>query len=94
MYREDLGETSEIFQALSSENRLKILLSLSEGEKCVHELTEQLEMTNSNISHHLRKLKDRRIVEKQKEGKHRYYSMNDEHIEEIIEAGVEHAREQ
>lgn len=89
----DLEEAGLIFQALGNRNRLRILLTLSEGEKCPHDIADELDLTNSNISHHLGKLYERRIVERRKDGKHRYYSMNDEHIEDIIEAGVGHADE-
>lgn len=93
MSDEGLNEAARIFQVLSSENRLKILKLLRGEEMCVHDLAESLDLTNSNISHHLRKLKDARVVEKRSEGKHRYYSMRDGHIESMIDAGVEHARE-
>ncbi|MFB6241684.1 MAG: ArsR/SmtB family transcription factor [Candidatus Nanosalina sp.] len=89
----NLEETARIFQALGNRNRLRILQTLSGEEKCPHDIAEELDLTNSNISHHLKKLHERRIVERRKEGKHRYYQMSDEHIEEIIEAGVEHADE-
>jgi DNA-binding transcriptional ArsR family regulator len=38
-------------------------------------------------------LRDRNIVTKRKEGRHRYYELSDQHIKDIIEAGVEHADE-
>ncbi|MFB6158629.1 MAG: ArsR/SmtB family transcription factor [Candidatus Nanohalobium sp.] len=86
-------EASDIFRALGGETRLKILRFIEDEERCVHEITEELEMTDSNISHHLRKLKDRDIVTKRKEGRHRYYELSDQHIKDIIQAGVEHADE-
>lgn len=90
---EDLVETSDIFRALGDETRLKILCLIEEEEKCVHEITEELEMDTSNISHHLRKLKDKNIVKRRKDGRHRYYKLSDQHIKDIIQAGVEHADE-
>jgi DNA-binding transcriptional ArsR family regulator len=86
-------EASDIFRALGDETRLKILRFIEDEEKCVHEITEELDMTDSNISHHLRKLRDRNIVAKRKEGRHRYYELSDQHIKKIIQAGVEHADE-
>ncbi|MDY6770687.1 MAG: metalloregulator ArsR/SmtB family transcription factor [Candidatus Nanohaloarchaea archaeon] len=93
LQHDELEPAADLFQALSSPSRLQILRSLSNGEKCVHELTEELDMTHSNISHHLKKLKDNRIVERRKEGKHRYYSMDDDHITTLIETGVAHTDE-
>lgn len=93
MERAQLDQTADLFQALSSVNRLRILLAIADSEKCVHELTEELDMTHSNISHHLKKLKDTRVVERRKDGKHRYYSMDDGHIRDILDAGVDHTTE-
>jgi DNA-binding transcriptional ArsR family regulator len=90
---DEIVEASDIFRALGDETRLKILRFIEDEEKCVHEITEELDMTDSNISHHLRKLRDRNIVTKRKEGRHRYYELSDQHIKDIIEAGVEHANE-
>jgi DNA-binding transcriptional ArsR family regulator len=90
---DEIVEASDIFRALGDETRLKILRFIEDEEKCVHEITEELDMTDSNISHHLRKLRDRNIVTKRKEGRHRYYELSDQHIKDIIEAGVEHADE-
>ena len=90
---DEIVEASDIFRALGDETRLKILRFIEDEEKCVHEITEELDMADSNISHHLRKLRDRNIVTKRKEGRHRYYELSDQHIKDIIEAGVEHADE-
>ncbi len=90
---EDLIETSDIFRTLGDETRLKILHEIQNKEKCVHEISENLEIEISNISHHLRKLKDKNIVTKRKQGRHRYYKLSDKHINKILKAGIEHAKE-
>lgn len=91
--QKDLIESSDIFRALGDETRLKILHEIQHKEKCVHEIAENLEIEISNISHHLKKLKDKNIVSKRKEGRHRYYKLTDNHINKILKAGIEHAKE-
>lgn len=72
---------------------MRILLALYDTEKCPHQIAEELDLTPSNISHHLGILHERNLVDRRREGKHRYYRMSDRHVEDILEAGVEHASE-
>lgn len=56
--------------------RLKILYLLhAHKEMCVCDLAEVLELTDSAVSQHLRKLKDKNIVESRREGQTIYYSL-------------------
>ena len=56
--------------------RLKILYLLhAHKEMCVCDLAEVLELTDSAVSQHLRKLKDKNIVETRREGQTIYYSL-------------------
>jgi len=74
----------EFFFALSDPTRVKILLLLMDGEKCVGELAEELGASSSRVSHQLRILKQLRLVKGKREGKFIKYSIADEHV--IIEA--------
>ena len=56
----------------------------------VGEITEFLGMSQPAISHHLRLLKDARILRAEKKGKQVYYSINDSHVKNIIESGLVH----
>lgn len=93
MLGEEMEKVAELFKVLSNENRLKILIQITEKEKCVHDLSDQLNLSYSNISHHLRKLKDKDLIQKRKEGKHRYYTLKNEKINKIIDRGVEHVKQ-
>ncbi len=59
-------------------------------ERCVHDLTVILDMGQSAVSHQLRYLRNLRIVKRRKEGKTVYYSLDDDHIEQIFLQTVRH----
>ncbi|MDK2802941.1 MAG: winged helix-turn-helix transcriptional regulator [Oscillospiraceae bacterium] len=73
-------ETTKIFKALCDENRLLILDILKIGEKCACHLLEDLNITQSTLSHHLRILCDSGFVESRKDGKWIYYSIHSKGI--------------
>ncbi|MBS4023030.1 MAG: helix-turn-helix transcriptional regulator [Dethiobacter sp.] len=85
-----LARLARTFQALGETNRLKILLSLYEGELCVCELGEVLAMSAPAVCHHLRMLKDLGLVRARRSGKLVYYSLDDDHIHMLLETGLAH----
>jgi DNA-binding transcriptional ArsR family regulator len=84
---------AENFKIFGDPTRLKILQALYQRELCVCDLTAALNANQSTISHQLRLLRSKNLVKFRKEGKMAYYSLADEHVEKIIELGVEHAQE-
>lgn len=90
---EKLEETGDLFKVLSDPTRIKILLSIAEGEKCVHELAKETSSELSNISHHLRRMKDKNLVDFRRDGRHKYYKVKDEHVMNIVKQGIAHAEE-
>lgn len=75
---------AEIFKALGDPTRIKIIYFLLSKELCVHDLGARIGMEQSAVSHQLRYLRDLHIVKRRKEGKTVYYSLDDEHIEQIF----------
>lgn len=75
---------AEIFKALGDPTRIKIIYFLLNKELCVHDLGMRIGMEQSAVSHQLRYLRDLHIVKRRKEGKTVYYSLDDEHIEQIF----------
>lgn len=71
----------EIYKALSDESRLRILNLLMRRELCVCEIEFILEMSQTNVSRHLNKLKNANIVTVKKKSKWAYYSINESFIE-------------
>ena len=66
----------EIFHAFSDETRLEIIELLRRGERCVCELTDTLDASQSRLSFHLRVLKDAGIVRDRKDGRWVYYELD------------------
>ena len=88
-----INELSETFKSLSDFTRLKILLSLVQDELCVCDIAALTEVSVSAISHQLRLLKNNRLVSHRKEGKMVYYSLDDEHINNIVNEATKHCKE-
>ena len=65
-----------IFKALGDENRIRILKLLRSGEKCACKLLDELNISQSTLSHHMKILCDAGMVSGRKEGKWTYYSVN------------------
>ena len=86
-------DIANIFSAMADSNRAKILLLLIKEELCVCDLEEIIGISQSSISHHLRILKDYKIVKFRKKGKRVYYSLDDEHIVKILNTCKEHIEE-
>jgi ArsR family transcriptional regulator len=84
---------AETFQVLSDPTRLKICLALAKEELCVCDIAALLNLTESAVSHQLRLLKNLRLVKYRREGKMAYYSLDDEHIEHLIDEALEHISE-
>lgn len=68
---------SALLKLVSEESRLKLLCILRNGEHCVCELMEHVEMSQSLISHHLKDLKDAGVLADEKRGLRVYYSLTD-----------------
>ena len=72
-----------ICKAMGDTNRLKIIESLSEGEKCACHLLEELDITQPTLSHHMSVLNDCGLIHDRKEGRWHYYSLDCETIAEF-----------
>lgn len=82
-----------IFCALGDANRLRLLTLLMGGEMCVTEIAKALNDNNPAVSQRLRLLRGERIVSRRLEGKHIYYSLDDQHIADLIANALAHAEE-
>ncbi len=81
---------AEIFSALSDPSRIRIISALTDGEMNVGKLAEMVGISESAISHHMRGLRQMRIVRARKEGRQVYYALEDEHIADLYQRGLEH----
>ncbi len=89
-----LYDLAELFKIFGDESRLKILFVLGEGELCVEEISDKLNMSQSAVSHQLRILKTSRLIKGRRDGKRIYYSLADDHVHSIIAQGREHVEEE
>ena len=90
---ETLYDLAELFKVFGDTTRIKIICALFESEMCVCDLSCLLNMTQSAISNQLRVLQSARLVKFRREGKVVYYSLDDEHIKHIYDAGLNHISE-
>ena len=88
-----LIEVAELFKIFGDSTRIKILNLLLEEELCVSDIADALNMTTSAISHQLRILKTNKLVKNRRDGKIIYYSIDDDHVYNIVAQGIEHVEE-
>ena len=63
------------------------------GEHCVTELAQELDERMSTVSERLRLLRADGLVSRRREGKHMFYQLADEHVEDILRKGLDHSEE-
>ena len=84
----ELARAAALFHALSDETRLEIMEMLRGGERCVCELTDELDAAQSRLSFHLRVLKEAGLVTDRKEGRWSYYTIVPEALAELHDVSV------
>lgn len=89
---EDLEEARVVFAALADRTRLKVLHALRDGDElCVCDVAHVLGMSVSAASHHLRKLRDLKILKYRNDGKMAYYSLRDRFAAELVSQALRQA---
>ncbi|MCL1935707.1 MAG: metalloregulator ArsR/SmtB family transcription factor [Defluviitaleaceae bacterium] len=83
-------DVADFFKVFGDSTRLKILFALKEGELCVGDLSEVLNMNQSAVSHQLRLLRKHNLVKFRRSGKTVFYTLDDKHVETLLEQGFEH----
>lgn len=89
-----VDDLTALFKALSDPTRVRLISALRDGERCVHELVDAVGPSQSAVSHQLRTLRDLRLVKYRKEGRHVYYTLDDEHVDQLLQMGLEHVLEE
>ena len=93
MTDEKLMDLADLFKLFGDSTRLRILLSLAEGERAVSDVAKALNMTQSAVSHQLKTLKSGKLIRSRREGKQIFYGLADDHVRTIIAMGLEHIEE-
>ena len=81
------------YRVLGDPTRLKIIFALSEGEMCVCDLAAYLGLSESAVSHQLRRMREQSVVKSRREGQVLYYTLDDEHVADLLRIGLRHVRE-
>lgn len=90
---EQYNDLGTLFKMFADPTRLKILSLLFQEELCVCDISCLLDMTQSAVSHQLSVLRANRLIKYRRDGKNIYYSLDDEHIQLIYNAGLAHILE-
>jgi len=88
---EAIEVTADLFKALCDPTRLKIVNALMLEEICVCDIAAVLGMSQPAVSHHLKLLRDARLVRTRRDGKTVYYRLDDEHVSNVFYQGLLHA---
>lgn len=89
-----MGEVTQMLKAISEVNRTKIVTALARhGELCVCDIAGILDLSQANASGHLRKLYKAGIIKDRRQGKQVYYSLDDDHVQQIIDMSIAHKEE-
>lgn len=81
---------ADLFSMLGDPSRVRIISALLDGEINVSELAKIVGISESAISHQLRSLRQARLVCNRKQGREVYYSLDDEHVVDLFQRGLEH----
>lgn len=86
----EIEKVSQIFKLLGDVTRLNIVLTLEEGEQNVTKIAEAVQMEQSAVSHQLKLLRENHVVKARREGRTMLYSLDDEHVLNILEQTFRH----
>jgi ArsR family transcriptional regulator, lead/cadmium/zinc/bismuth-responsive transcriptional repressor len=86
-------EIAATFSVLGDPTRIRILDALSAGELCVCDIAALAGISESAVSHQLRLLRGMRLVRPRRAGRQVFYSLDDQHIVELLRLAVTHVEE-
>jgi DNA-binding transcriptional ArsR family regulator len=90
---EGLEAAADLFKALSSASRLRLLRLLSEDAASVSALVASSGLSQPLVSQHLRVLRGVGLVQVERTGREAIYSVADRHVSHIVDDAIEHSRE-
>ena len=84
------AQLAELFRALSDTSRVRILSAIAQRELNVSAIAAIVQISESAVSHHLRGLRQMRLVRARKDGREVFYTLDDAHVAELFKSGLEH----
>jgi len=88
----ELNRLALTYNVLADPSRLKIVMALRTVEMCVCDLAAFTGLSESAVSHQLRRLKDLSLVKSRRDGQIIYYSLDDVHVAELLNVGLDHIK--
>jgi DNA-binding transcriptional ArsR family regulator len=88
---DQVGLVVEVFRMLADATRVQVLWSLTDREMSVNELAEHVDKPAPSVSQHLAKLRMARLVQTRREGTTIFYSLENNHIRQLVVDAVHNA---
>lgn len=85
-----INSIASLYKVFADATRVRILFSLRKAPLCVHDISLLLDVEQSAVSHQLKILRDQGVVKRERIGKNNHYSLDDSHVERILDLGLEH----
>lgn len=89
----DLERLALTYKIMGDPTRLKIILALRGGEMCVCDIAAFVGLSESAVSHQLRRLRELALVSPRRDGQILYYSLDDAHVLDLVSVGLNHIEE-
>jgi ArsR family transcriptional regulator, lead/cadmium/zinc/bismuth-responsive transcriptional repressor len=86
-------DVAGLFALLADPTRLRLLAALATGELCVCDLAAATGINRTTVSHQLHTLREGRVVRSRREGRVIFYSLDDDHVRDLMAMGIAHAGE-
>lgn len=86
------SDLAELFRAIGDTSRVRILAAIMTRECKVGDIAADVDNSESAVSHHLRHLRQMRLVRARKAGREVFYSLDDDHVAALFKLGLEHVR--
>lgn len=90
MEKNNIEKMAMIFRMLSNPNRLQVLCLCLEKAISVGDLVDNLELSQSLVSHHLKQLRDMNLIQATRQGKNVFYQVQDERVQCILKDMLSH----
>jgi DNA-binding transcriptional ArsR family regulator len=84
------AKVAEFFSVLGDTSRVRIIAALVSGEMNVGSLAEAVDISESAVSHHMRTLRQMRLVRAEKRGREVFYALDDAHVTDLFLQGMDH----
>lgn len=86
----EIEKVVSFYKVLADKTRLRILYAIKEKEMCAGDIAALLDMTKSAVSHQLAVMRNMHQIKSRRDGKNVFYSLDDEHIVDILEEAMVH----